>query len=83
MPSPAPPPTWPHCPLRDGDAEPCAVAAVVAAAHAGRLSSCATDATASGGDAGDVTVRVALATDVPFMPEIAVDARAGPVPCDG
>ncbi|WP_165784864.1 Rv3654c family TadE-like protein [Bifidobacterium parmae] len=64
---------------RHGGGEPCVVAATVATAHAGRLASCEV-----GGDAGDdVTVRVALATDVPFMPEIAVEARAGPVPCDG
>lgn len=63
--------------LRDGRGEPCVVAAAVASAHGGDLTSCAI-----GGDlGGDVTVRVALATDVPFMPHVGIDARAGPVAC--
>ena len=63
--------------LRDGRGEPCVVAAAVASAPGGELTSWA-----SGGDlGGDVTVRVALATDVPFMPHVGIDARAGPVAC--
>ena len=63
--------------LRDGAADPCTVAGTVASAHAGNLASC----TVGGDLGGDVTVSVAIDTQVPFMPHIAVDARAGPVPC--
>ena len=63
--------------LRDGAADPCAVAGTVASAHAGNLASC----TVGGELGGDVTVSVGIDTQVPFMPHIAIEARAGPVPC--
>lgn len=63
--------------LDRGDASPCAVASASAVANAARLVSCEL---VGEGD-GDVTVRVGVATRVPFMPEITVDSRAGPVPC--
>ncbi|NEG55336.1 Rv3654c family TadE-like protein [Bifidobacterium platyrrhinorum] len=64
--------------LWDGRADSCAVAGRTAAAHEGRLVSCDI-----GGESGsDVTVRVSVATQVPFMPRIVLAARAGPVACE-
>lgn len=63
--------------LRDGAADPCTIAGTVASAHTGRLAAC----TVGGDLGGDVTVSVGLDTQVPFMPHIAIEARAGPVPC--
>lgn len=77
--------------------DPCAVAARVAAANGAALVECAYDDALVSGAAdapgsssadaaptavhGDVTVRVGVTTEVPFLKEVSVWARAGPVPC--
>ena len=63
--------------LLDG-ADPCQAASRVASGYEMRLLSCVI----LGESGEDVAVRIAVDTQVPLWPEIAAQARAGPVPCD-
>lgn len=56
---------------------PCPVAGRVAQDHGAMVTECRTD----GADEGDVTLRLAVDTQVPLVPKITVSARAGPVAC--
>lgn len=60
--------------LRAGAEDPCALAASVATANGSGLVSCEVVGE-------DVSVRVSVATLVPFAPEVSRAARAGPVAC--
>ena len=57
---------------------PCAVADTVAQANGATVVECQADEP----DDGDVTVRLAMDTQVPLVPQITVPARAGPVECE-
>lgn len=57
---------------------PCAVADTVAQANGATMVECQADKP----DEGDVTVRLAMDTQVPLMTQITVSARAGPVECE-
>ncbi|WP_226847444.1 Rv3654c family TadE-like protein [Bifidobacterium lemurum] len=59
---------------RGGTDEPCALAADAAALNGGRIGRCVVD-----GD--DVELSVAVATMVPFAPQVERVSRAGPVEC--
>ncbi|KFI95575.1 pilus biosynthesis protein TadE [Bifidobacterium scardovii] len=60
--------------LRDGSGDPCALAERSAQLNGAALESCSIDGE-------DVRLAVAVRTRVPFVPNISVRSRAGPVEC--